>query len=331
MRLLVTGGAGYIGSVVASVLIEAGHQVTVLDDLSTGQADAVPAAADFVRGNLRDDAARVLAGGTDAVLHFAAKSLVGESVAQPGLYWSHNLGGSLALLEAMRETGVGRIVFSSTAATYGEPERTPIEETDPTRPTSPYGASKLAVDTTLTEYARMFGLGAVSLRYFNVAGAHADAAGQWYGERHSPETHLIPNVLKMALPDAAAGAVKIFGTDYPTPDGTCVRDYLHVTDLAQAHVLALGAAEPGQHRIYNLGHGTGFSVRQVVDVCREVTGVDIPAEVAPRRDGDPAVLVASSERIRTDLGWQATRDLPAMVTDAWTFAQRRSQSAASAR
>jgi UDP-glucose 4-epimerase len=331
MRLLVTGGAGYIGSVVASVLIEAGHQVTVLDDLSTGQADAVPAAADFVRGNLRDDAVAVLAGGTDAVLHFAAKSLVGESVAQPGLYWSHNLGGSLALLEAMRETGVGRIVFSSTAATYGEPERTPIEETDPTRPTSPYGASKLAVDTTLTEYARMFGLGAVSLRYFNVAGAHADAAGQWYGERHSPETHLIPNVLKMALPDAAAGAVKIFGTDYPTPDGTCVRDYLHVTDLAQAHVLALGAAEPGQHRIYNLGHGTGFSVRQVVDVCREVTGVDIPAEVAPRRDGDPAVLVASSERIRTDLGWQATRDLPAMVTDAWTFAQRRSQSAASAR
>jgi UDP-glucose 4-epimerase len=331
MKLLVTGGAGYIGSVVASVLIEAGHQVTVLDDLSTGHADAVPGAATFVRGNLRDDAAGVLAEGTDAVLHFAAKSLVGESVARPGLYWSHNLGGSLALLEAMRETGVGRIVFSSTAATYGEPERTPIEETDPTRPTSPYGASKLAVDTTLTEYARMFGFGAVSLRYFNVAGARQDAAGQWYGERHSPETHLIPNVLKMALPDAGAGAVKIFGTDYPTPDGTCVRDYIHVADLAEAHVLALGAAEPSQHRIYNLGNGTGFSVRQVVDVCREVTGVDIPAEVAPRRDGDPAVLVASSARIRAELGWQATRDLPTMVTDAWTFAQQRSQSAASAR
>jgi UDP-glucose 4-epimerase len=331
MRLLVTGGAGYIGSVVASVLIEAGHHVTVLDDLSTGYADAVPPGATFVRGNLRDDAARVLAEGTDAVLHFAAKSLVGESVAKPGLYWSHNLGGSLALLEAMRETGVGRIVFSSTAATYGEPERTPIEETDPTRPTSPYGASKLAVDTALTEYGRMFGLGAVSLRYFNVAGAHAGAGGQWYGERHSPETHLIPNVLTMALPGAGGGAVKIFGTDYPTPDGTCLRDYIHVTDLAQAHVLALGATDPGQHRIYNLGNGTGFSVRQVVDVCREVTGVDIPAEVAPRRDGDPAVLVASSERIRTDLGWQATRDLPAMVTDAWTFAQQQSQPAASAR
>jgi UDP-glucose 4-epimerase len=330
MRLLVTGGAGYIGSVVASVLIEAGHQVTVLDDLSTGHADAVPHGAAFVRGNLRDDAAAVLAEGTDAVLHFAAKSLVGESVAKPGLYWSHNLGGSLALLEAMRETGVGRIVFSSTAATYGEPERTPIEETDPTRPTNPYGATKLAVDTTLTEYARMFGLGAVSLRYFNVAGAHQDAAGQWYGERHSPETHLIPNVLKNALPGAGAGAVKIFGTDYPTLDGTCVRDYIHVADLASAHVLALGATEPGQHRIYNLGNGTGFSVRQVVDVCREVTGVDIPAEVAPRRDGDPAVLVASSERIRGELGWQARRDLPAMVTDAWTFAQRL-QSAAGAR
>jgi UDP-glucose 4-epimerase len=339
MRLLVTGGAGYIGSVVASTLIEAGHDVTVLDDLSTGFADAVPPRAAFVRGTLRDDAARVLAEGTDAVLHFAAKSLVGESVAKPGLYWSNNLGGSLALLEAMRETGVRRIVFSSTAATYGEPERTPIEETDPTRPTNPYGATKLAVDTTLTEYARMFGFGAVSLRYFNVAGAHEDTGGQWYGERHSPETHLIPNVLKIALPkadtaqadraggDGAAGAVKIFGDDYPTPDGTCVRDYIHVADLAQAHVLALGAAEPGQHRVYNLGHGTGFSVRQVVDVCREVTGVDIPAELAPRRDGDPAVLVASSERIRTDLGWRATRDLPAMVADAWTFGQQAARNA----
>ena len=328
MRLLVTGGAGYIGSVVASALIEAGHDVTVLDDLSTGHADAVPAAATFVRGTLREDAARVLAEGTDAVLHFAAKSLVGESVAKPGLYWSHNLGGSLALLEAMRATGVGRIVFSSTAATYGEPERTPIEETDPTRPTSPYGASKLAVDTALTEYARMFGLGAVSLRYFNVAGAHAAAAGQWFGERHSPETHLIPNVLKNALPGTGGAAVKIFGTDYPTPDGTCVRDYIHVADLADAHVLALGAAEPGQHRIYNLGNGTGFSVRQVVDVCREVTGTDIPAEVGPRRDGDPAVLVASSKRIRTDLGWRATRDLTTMVTDAWTFAQQRAAAGA---
>ena len=335
MRLLVTGGAGYIGSVVASALIEAGHDVTVLDDLSTGHADAVPPKASFVRGTLRDDAARVLAQGTDAVLHFAAKSLVGESVANPGLYWSHNLGGSLALLEAMRETGVSRIVFSSTAAAYGEPERTPIEETDPTRPTSPYGASKVAVDTALAEYARMHGFGAVSLRYFNVAGAHEDSTGQWYGERHSPETHLIPNVLKLALPanQGPAGqgpggrAVKIFGADYPTPDGTCLRDYIHVTDLAEAHLLALGGCRPGHHRIYNLGNGTGFSVRQVVDVCREVTGVDIPAEVAPRRSGDPAVLVASSERIRTELGWSASRDLRTMVTDAWTYRRGRAQEA----
>jgi UDP-glucose 4-epimerase len=226
---------------------------------------------------------------------------------------------------------VRRIVFSSTAATYGEPERTPIEETDPTRPTNPYGATKLAVDTTLTEYARMFGFGAVSLRYFNVAGAHEDTGGQWYGERHAPETHLIPNVLKIALPQAEgespARAVKIFGDDYPTPDGTCVRDYIHVADLAQAHVLALGATDPGQHRVYNLGNGTGFSVRQVVDVCREVTGVDIPAELAPRREGDPAVLVASSDRIRTDLGWQASHDLPAMVADAWTFGQQMARDA----
>jgi UDP-glucose 4-epimerase len=318
VRLLVTGGAGYIGSVVAAKLIAAGHDVTVLDDLSTGHADAVPDGATFVQGTLRDDAARVLAGGTEAVLHFAAKSLVGESMADPGLYWSHNTGGSLALLEAMRETGVRRIVFSSTAAVYGEPERTPIEETDPTRPTSPYGASKLAVDTILAEYARMHGFGAVSLRYFNVAGAYAGPDGRWFGERHVTETHLIPNVLKMAGP-GAPGAVKIFGDDYPTPDGTCVRDYIHVSDLADAHLLALGASDPGRHRVYNLGNGAGFSVRQVIDVCREVTGQDIPAEVAPRRPGDPAVLVASSKRISSDLDWHAGRDLRAMVADAWAF------------
>jgi UDP-glucose 4-epimerase len=318
VRLLVTGGAGYIGSVVAAKLIAAGHVVTVLDDLSTGHADAVPDGATFVQGTLRDDAARVLADGTEAVLHFAAKSLVGESMADPGLYWSHNTGGSLALLEAMRETGVRRIVFSSTAAVYGEPERTPIEETDPTRPTSPYGASKLAVDTILSEYARMHGFGAVSLRYFNVAGAYAGPDGRWFGERHVTETHLIPNVLKMAGP-GASGAVKIFGDDYPTPDGTCVRDYIHVSDLADAHLLALGASGPGRHHVYNLGNGAGFSVRQVIDVCREVTGQDIPAEVAPRRSGDPAVLVASSARISSDLDWHATRDLRAMVADAWAF------------
>ena len=321
MRVLVTGGAGYIGSVVAGQLVAAGHDVTVLDDLSTGFADAVPPGATFVNGTLRDCAAEVLADDTEAVLHFAAKSLVGESVANPARYWSNNLGGTISLLEAMREIGVRTIVFSSTAAVYGEPERTPILETDPTRPTSPYGASKIAVDTTLTEFCRLHGFGAVSLRYFNVAGAFHSTGGRWLGERHHPETHLIPNVLAGAT---EGQPVQIFGDDYPTPDGTCVRDYIHVTDLADAHLRALGAARPGEHRIYNLGNGAGFSVREVIEVCREVTGIDIAAEVGPRRAGDPAVLVASSAKIQSELGWRASRDLRAMAADAWRFTQARS-------
>jgi UDP-glucose 4-epimerase len=320
MRVLVTGGAGYIGSVVAAQLVAAGHEVTVLDDLSTGYADAVPAGVAFVKGTLRDCAAEVLADGTDAVLHFAAKSLVGESVAEPARYWSANLGGTIALLEAMREIGVRTIVFSSTAAVYGEPERTPITETDPARPTNPYGASKLAVDTTLTEFARLYGFGAASLRYFNVAGAHRADNGVWFGERHDPETHLIPNVLASA---AAGGRVQVFGDDYLTPDGTCVRDYIHVTDLADAHLRALGACRPGQHRVYNLGNGTGFSVRQVIDVCAEVTGIEIEVDVTARRPGDPAVLIASAERIASELGWRADRDLRTIAADAWEFAQAR--------
>jgi UDP-glucose 4-epimerase len=321
MRVLVTGGAGYIGSVVAGQLVAAGHDVTVLDDLSTGFADTVPPGATFVKGTLRNCAAEVLADGIEAVLHFAAKSLVGESVANPAKYWSNNLGGTISLLEAMREIGVRTIVFSSTAAVYGEPERTPILETDPTRPTSPYGASKIAVDTTLTEYCRLHGFGAVSLRYFNVAGASQSADGRWLGERHNPETHLIPNVLAAAT---EGGPVQIFGDDYPTPDGTCVRDYIHVADLADAHLRALAAARPGEHRIYNLGNGEGFSVREVIEVCREVTGIDIGVEVGPRRAGDPAVLVASSAKIQSELGWRASRDLRAMAADAWAFTQARS-------
>ncbi len=315
MRLLVTGGAGYIGSVVAAQLADDGHDVVVLDDLSTGHEDAVPAAA-FRRGTLRDGAQAVLGTGIDAVLHFAAKSLVGESVEFPARYWKNNLGGTLALLEAMRVTGTRRIVFSSTAAVYGEPEHIPITEADPVRPTSPYGASKVAVDTALAEYARMHQIGAVSLRYFNVAGAHADAAGTWRGERHAPETHLIPTILTAAR---TGGPVKLFGDDYPTPDGTCIRDYIHVSDLARAHVLALEATAPGAHRVYNLGSGTGYSNREVLAACQEVTGRDIPAQVAPRRAGDPAVLVASSEAIAADLDWRPERDLRAMVADAWTF------------
>jgi UDP-glucose 4-epimerase len=319
VKLLVTGGAGYIGSVVSARLLAAGHDVIVLDDLSTGHADAVPNGARFVSGTLREKAAEVLTGAdVDAVLHFAARSLVGESMEQPGRYWDGNLGESLALFDAMRTAGVSRIVFSSTAATYGEPETTPIEETAPTRPSNPYGASKLAIDTVLAEYARLHGFGAISLRYFNVAGAYL-APTVAYGERHSVETHLIPIVLQVAA--GTRDRVAIHGTDYPTPDGSCLRDYIHVVDLAHAHQLALEVCAPGQHRIYNLGNGDGFSVREVIEVCREVTGHPIPADEGPRRPGDPAVLVASADRARRDLGWKPQRDLRDMVTDAWAFAQ----------
>jgi UDP-glucose 4-epimerase len=321
MKLLVTGGAGYIGSVVTAQLIEDGHEVVVLDDLSTGHADGVPRGAAFVEGDLRTGAAAVLATGVDAVLHFAAKSLVAESVARPALYWQHNLGGTLALLEAMREAGVGAIVFSSTAAVYGEPESVPIEETAPTRPINPYGASKLAVDTTLAEYARMHGFGAVSLRYFNVAGAYRQRGGGWLGERHDPEAHLIPNILSVAL--TGAGEVAMFGDDYPTPDGTCIRDYIHVADLARAHLLALSACAPGEHKIFNVGSGSGFSNREVLAACRDVTGRAIPSRMAGRRPGDPAALIASSDRIRAGLRWRASRSLTDMVADSWTFAESR--------
>lgn len=321
MKLLVTGGAGYIGSVVAAQLIEDGHEVVVLDDLSTGHADAVPRGAAFVRGDLRTGAAAVLATGIDAVLHFAAKSLVAESVARPGRYWRSNLGGTLALLEAMREARVGRIVFSSTAAVYGEPESVPIEETAPTRPINPYGASKLAVDTTLAEYARMHGFGAVSLRYFNVAGACRERGGGWLGERHDPEAHLIPTILSVAL--TGAGEVAMFGDDYPTPDGTCVRDYIHVADLAHAHLLALSACAAGEHKIFNVGSGSGFSNREVLAACRDVTGRAIPSRMAGRRPGDPAALIASSDRIRAGLHWRASRSLTDMVADSWAFTESR--------
>jgi UDP-glucose 4-epimerase len=328
VKLLVTGGAGYIGSVVAAKLVAAGHDVTVLDDLSTGFADAVPTGATFIQGTLRGDAKAALSTGTDAVLHFAAHSQVGESVANPAKYWSNNLGGTLALLEAMQASGTRRIVFSSTAAAYGNAEQVPIPETAPALPTSPYGASKVAVDTTLTEYARMHGLGAISLRYFNVAGAFLAPGGTWFGERHDPESHLIPNVLKVAAAMAAgragtnaSGTLKVFGTDYSTPDGTCIRDYIHVSDLADAHLLALDACRDGLHKVYNLGIGEGASVRQVIDVCREVTGVDIPVETASRRAGDPAVLIASSDRAQAELGWLAQHGLRDMVADAWHFMQ----------
>jgi UDP-glucose 4-epimerase len=323
MKLLVTGGAGYVGSVCTAHLLAAGHEVTVLDDLSTGHRDAVPAAAAFVEGDVATAAGDVLADGPfDGVLHFAARSLVGESVTDPAKYWHGNVVTSVALLDAVRAHRVPRLVFSSTAATYGEPETSPITEDSPTRPTNPYGATKLAIDHAIASYAAASGgeLGAVSLRYFNVAGAHHPAAGPMLGERHTTETHLIPLVLQVALGEREH--VSMFGDDWPTPDGTCVRDYIHVDDLAAAHLLALTGAEPGTHLVCNLGNGTGFSVREVVEACRRVTGHPIPAVVAPRRAGDPAVLVASAHRARTRLGWTPERgDLDGIVADAWAFAR----------
>ncbi|MER5909307.1 UDP-glucose 4-epimerase GalE [Streptomyces sp. NPDC001982] len=320
MKYLVTGGAGYVGSVVAQHLLEAGHEVTVLDNLSTGFREGVPAGAAFVEGDIRD-AAKWLDSSYDGVLHFAASSQVGESVVKPEKYWDNNVGGTMALLGAMRDAGVRRLVFSSTAATYGEPERVPIVETAPTKPTNPYGATKLAVDHMITGEAVAHGLGAVSLRYFNVAGAYGTSSNVMFGERHDPESHLIPLVLQVA--QGRRDAISVYGDDYPTPDGTCVRDYIHVADLAQAHLLALTAAAPGEHLICNLGNGNGFSVRQVVETVRQVTGHPIPEVVAPRRGGDPAVLVASADAAREKLGWNPSRaDIAGIVADAWEFAQK---------
>jgi len=316
VRVLVTGGAGYLGSVCAAHLVEAGHDVVVLDDLSTGHRDAVPDGCRFIEGDVAEAASAILADGVDGVLHLAAKSLVGESMEHPDRYWRGNVLTTFALLEAMRAHGTPRLVFSSTAATYGEPDQVPVTEDAATRPTNTYGATKLAIDHAITSYAAAYGLAGVSLRYFNVAGAHGR-----YGERHAVETHLIPIVLQVATGRRAS--VQIYGDDWPTPDGTCVRDYIHVDDLAEAHLLALEHAVPKQHRIYNLGSGTGFSVRQVIDACRAVTGHPLPTQTAPRRLGDPAVLVASSERAHHELGWRPSRtELDRIVTDAWEFTQR---------
>ncbi|HEY0637744.1 MAG TPA: UDP-glucose 4-epimerase GalE [Pseudonocardiaceae bacterium] len=318
MKLLVTGGAGYVGSVCAATLVEAGHRVVVVDDLSTGHRDAVPPGCELVEADVAECADDVLsAGDFDGVLHFAARSLVAESVVKPELYWFGNVVTSLRLLDAMRRHGTPRLVFSSTAATYGQPEEVPITESAATVPTNPYGASKLAIDTAIGTYAAAHGLAAVSLRYFNAAGAYGE-----FGERHTTETHLIPIVLQVAA--GKRDQVSVNGTDYPTDDGTCVRDYIHVLDLAQAHLLALEHATPGEHRIYNLGSGTGFSVREVIDTCRRVTGHAIPAVEAPRRAGDPATLVAANRLARTELGWTPKRtDLSTIVSDAWEFARDR--------
>jgi len=320
MRVLVTGGAGYIGAITVEQLIAAGHEVVVLDTLVTGHRDSVAAGAALATHSVMDKEAVVgllREHRVETVLHCAARSLVGQSMQDPGLYFTENVVGGIALLDALREAGVNRLVFSCTAAVYGEPERVPIRENAPTRPVNPYGASKLAFESAMGWYSA-YGLRSVSLRYFNVAGA-----SEHYGERHDPETHLIPNVL-----GAAQGGppLTVFGNDYPTADGTAIRDYIHVLDLADAHIAALeltGQMEPGQH-IANLGSGSGFSVKKVLTAASNIVGAEIPHSFGPRRAGDPPALIASNDRAEELLGWRPKRGtLEEMIGSAWALLQKR--------
>jgi UDP-glucose 4-epimerase len=320
MRILVTGGAGYIGSHMVKLLAARGDEVTVLDDLSTGHADAVRGAR-FVRGELSGSSTleSLQKHRIEAVIHFAAASLVGESVADPLKYYTRNVGGTLALVRAMREAGVAKIVFSSTAAVYGEPQRSPIDEGHPTAPVNPYGSSKLAIERMLAECCAAYGLRAASLRYFNAAGA--DPQGE-LGERHDPETHLIPLVLRAG---AQGKPVSVFGDDWPTRDGTCVRDYVHVSDLCDAHVRALEwLSADGRYDCFNLGNGDGATVLEVIEAARRVTGRKITIHHAPRRQGDPATLVADAAKARRVLGWRPQRAaIETIVADAWRWEQRK--------
>jgi len=317
MKVLVTGGAGFVGSVVTRLLLDAGHSVTVIDDLSRNNATQVPAEAEFVQLKVQD-VDQVLTGEFDAVLHFAGLIAAGESMAHPEWHWENNLAASLKLLDAMREAGVGKLIFSSTAAAYGDPSELPLTETAVTKPINTYGATKLAVDMAISSEVHAHDLAAVSLRYFNVAGALILPDGRMLGERHDPETHLIPIALEVAA--GKREKLPLFGDDYPTPDGTCIRDYIHVADLAKAHLLALEGLSSGTHKIFNLGNGNGFSNRQVVEAVREVTGHPVQLEVAPRRPGDPAALYASSQKAREELGWVPEKpDLRDIVADAWVF------------
>ncbi len=313
MKILLTGGSGYIGSVTTELLCDDGHAVTVFDNLERGHREAVDPRARLIVGDLRDpqpirDAMRDLK--PDAVVHFAAYALVGESMQEPLKYFENNVGGGLHLLDAMLRTGVKKIIFSSTCATYGQPDVLPMTEALPQRPTNPYGESKLMFETALRWEQARRGIQPTFLRYFNACGAT-----EKYGEDHEPETHLIPNVLKVAL--GQAPAVPVFGTDYDTPDGTCIRDYIHIVDLARAHILALEKDVSGP---FNLGTGTGFSVQQVIETCREVTGHPIPADVSPRRPGDPAGLVAGADKAKDVLGWKPRYpDLKTIVQHAWNW------------
>jgi len=319
MNVLVTGGAGYIGSIINEELLNGGHDVTVFDSLAKGHRAAVDARARFVAGDISDTAlvtSTLEKNQIEAVIHMAADSLVEESFAQPEKYYQNNVVKGLKLLDAMRDCNVHKLVFSSTAAVYGGPAKQPIGETDPTHPTNPYGETKLAFEQMLRSYEEAYGLRFATLRYFNAAGA-----SEQFGEAHEPETHLIPLVLQAA--NGTRAEVQIFGDDYSTRDGTCVRDYIHVIDLARAHVLALGVLNQGS-AIYNLGcGGDGYTVRQVIDTTREVTGREIKTRIAPRRAGDPPVLVASSEKVLRELGWKPEfQDLRLIVKSAWEWLEK---------
>jgi UDP-glucose 4-epimerase len=334
MKIMVTGGAGYVGGTVAALLVQRGHQVLVVDNLCHAKRSGVPAGVEFVEADIADRAriegifrvASAAGAPYDGVLHFAALIEAGESMRKPEIYFRNNTASTLALLEAMLAAGPKRLVFSSTAAVYGEPEAVPIPETAALKPTNAYGESKLLVEHILGWFHRIHGLRSASLRYFNVAGAPEGPEGIVSGEAHEPESHLIPLILDVALGRRAS--IKIFGDDYPTHDGTCIRDYIHVSDLADAHLLALEALEMPRaaetRLIYNLGNGAGFTVREVIDSVRRVTGRPIPVEECPRRAGDPAVLVASSEKIKQELGWQPQfADLDSIIASAWEWHQKR--------
>ena len=319
MRVLVTGGAGYIGSVVVEKLLAEGHTTVVYDNLSRGHSESVADDAKFVCGDVSDgnSLGRVLAGNSiEAVIHLAAESLVGESFRNPAKYYRENLTGGLTMLEAMRAQGVLRIVFSSSAAVYGEPATQPISESEATIPTNPYGETKLAFERALQWYRQAYGMKYISLRYYNAAGATVRC-----GELHDPETHLIPIVLEVAA--GLRPFVEIFGTDYPTRDGTCIRDYIHVSDLARAHVLALSRIDEASG-FYNLGCGGGYTVLEVIETARRVTGRDIPIRTAARRAGDPSVLIASSDKVKTELGWAPEKqDLDTIIQSAWSWMRAR--------
>ncbi len=316
MKIFVTGGAGYIGSICVEQMLNEGYEVVVFDNLSEGHREAVDPRARFIEGDLNVRASiedPLVETRPDAVMHFAANSLVGESMRNPSKYFGNNVSGGLNLLDGMLAAGVGRIVFSSTAATYGIPESMPITEDTPQNPINPYGESKLMFEKLLDWFGEIHGLTHVALRYFNAAGA-----SEKFGEHHRTETHIIPNVLKVAL--GQRESVDIYGADYETPDGTCVRDYIHILDLAQAHILALTAEKSAR---FNLGTGSGNSVREVIDTCRKVTGHEIPAHEKPRRPGDPAVLVASSHKIRETLGWEPRfESFESIVSSAWNWHSR---------